>query len=89
MEEALRGYARYERRAVAVKEVGEKLVDLIADNVKSIERYKEYIAKAEEGKDNSYYQRQIEELAEENALLLDLEQYYRCKLLGDGRRIEL
>ena len=89
MEEALRGYARYERRAVAVKEVGEKLVDLIADNVKSIERYKEYIAKAEEGKDTGYYERQIEELAEENALLLAIEQYYRCKMLGDGRRIEL
>lgn len=89
MEEALRGYARYERRAVAVKEVGEKLVDLIADNVKAIERYQKIIAEAEEGKDTSYYQKQIEELAEENALLLDLEQYYRCKLLGDGRRIEL
>lgn len=89
MEEALRGYERYERRAAAVKEVGSKLVELIKSNISAIERYKKYIADAGEDKDTSYYQKQIEELAEENALLLDIEQYYRCKLLGDGRRIEL
>lgn len=90
MEAAKRSYERYENNASAVKEVGHKLVELIDDNVKAIERYKKNLEEAEAtGQDTSYYRRWINELSVENELLLDIEQYYRCKMLGDGTRIDL
>ena len=66
-------------KAQLIRSVGNKLADLVANNESSIDWYREYLAKKVEENpdfDCSYTNEQIDQLADEIALIQDIEDMF-------------